>query len=488
MRPLEAVLRTPTSYAPRLALLGSGLALSLACGGLLGDDAVSPDAAAEAAVDETDPAEAARRAGNYQEAERILNKRLSADNTDARSWRLLGDVNFTRGQRYRDRWKENLGWAREKYANALAVDPTNCITWNRMAVALSAAAQNEQIAATPEEIDALPLAEGWDACRGPAMAAIEFAKQATDVQYDEARKQTGYRGTWGEVQAVAAPWQVAAMQRVTNADLEWKDLLVRPEPARGETFVVLDFPVTANGRSGAKSRSFTYPEWISIGSVSGDTFVYLDRRFPMRIPSVGRVKATACPGTSWDNDGPDRAPRGKCVAGQYDRSKSPVYDPAKLRNADSVYYHHPSIGMAEIPFAKIADDSILCSGGKVGRQFEKIPSCQVSYDEAVPQTRAISSSVGLMAMDREHGEKMVRVLRAGNLYGEDIAAQLGRGRVAVGMSYTEFIEAWPTLKGCMGRALHTKSDIIDAGFEMECELGDWVFHFRDLSLIDIRGK
>jgi len=357
-----------------------------------------------------------------------------------------------------------------------------------MAVAITAASLNEQIAATPEEIDALPLAQGWDACRGPSMAAIAFAKLPTEAQLDDARKATGYRGTWGEVQAAAAPWQVTAMQRIGNTDLGWKDLLVRPEPARGGTFVVLDFPVTAQGRSGATSRQFTYPEWLTIGSVSGDTFVFTDRRFPKRIPSIGRVKATACPGTSWDNEGPDRAPRGSCVAGAYDRSKSPVYDPDILRPADSVYYHHPSIGMAEIPFAKIADDSIVCSGGKVGRQMEDIPSCQVSYDEAVPQTRAIASTVGLMAMDQEHGEKMVRVLRAGPLYGEELANQLGRGRVAVGMSYVEFLEAWPDLKGCMGRALHTKSDIIDAGFEMECELGDWVFHFRDLALIDIRGK
>ncbi len=351
-----------------------------------------------------------------------------------------------------------------------------------------AAQQNDTIAPTTEEIDALPLAEGWDACRGPALLAIEFAKMASQEQWDEANKQTGYRGTWGEVQAVAAPWQVTAMQRASSGERQWKDLIVRPEPGNGGTFVVLDFPVTATGRNGAQPRSFAYPEWITIGSVSGDTFVYTDRRFPKRVPKIGRVKANACPGTSWDNDGPDRAPRGQCVAGHYDRSKSPVYDPDILRPADNGYYHHPSIGMAEISWAKIADDSIVCSGGPVGRQFEDIPSCQVSYDEAIPQTRAISSSVGLMALDEEHGEKMVRVLRAGPLFGEELAGHLGRGRIAIGMSYTEFLEAWPDTKGCVGRAIHNKTDIIDAGFEFECELGDWVFHFRDLALIDFRGK
>jgi hypothetical protein len=460
--------------------------LILACGGLQGGP--SADASAEAALDAEDPAEVARKAANYQQAETILNARLNANNADARSWRLLGDVNYSRGQRYGDVWKENLGRAREKYANALRVDPENCVTWGRMATALVAAQENEATRAAPDEIAALPLAEGWAACGGPVMVAVEFARQPTADELAAARRQADRSAGWAGLQAAAAPWQVAAMQRGAVADLDWTTRLVRPEPAPGGVFVVLDFPVSAQGVDGAKARGFDSVEWLTIGSVRGDQFVFRDKRFPERVPSVGRVKATACPGTSWTFDGPDRAPVGNCVAGTYDRSASPVYDPDRLRVADGNHYHQPSIDSAVISWDDIAEDSVVCSGGGVGRQFELLPSCQVSYDRAIPQTRAISSSVGLMAFDVAHAEKMARVLNAGALYGDERAKHLGRNEVAVGMSYTEFAEAWPDLKGCMGRGVYNKTDIIDGGMEFTCELGDWRFQFRDLALIAIDPK
>ena len=464
--------------------VGVTIGFILACSGT---DTVSADAAAEAALDAEDPAEVARKAANYQEAERLLNIRLNEDPSDARSWRLLGDVNFSRGQRYRERWKENLGWAREKYTHALTVDPTNCVTWGRLATAVVAAQENDATRAPAEELLGLPLEQGWEHCTGAPMMALAFAREPSDGQRDAARRELTSGATWGELQAAAAPWQATAVQRASKPDRDWRKLLVRPEPAGSGTYVVLDFPVTAAGVSGAKPRSFTDPEWLTISSVSGDRLVFRDRRFPERIPSIGRVLATACPGTNWDLDGPDHLPVGTCKAGFYDRSKSPVYDPDRLRKADLAFYHHPSIAEAEIPWVDIADDSILCSGGPVGRRFEEIPSCQVSYDRAIPQTRSIPSSVGLTALDRPHGEKMVQHLRAEKLWGAELAGHLGRGDVALGMSYTEFEAAWPDLRGCMGRAIYNRTDIVDGAFEFTCELDPWAFTFRDLTLIDIQG-
>lgn len=477
-------MRTPRHPAA-LAAAGLTLAFALACGGA---DPGSAEAEAEAALDADDPAELARQAFNFQEAERILNQRLTADPGDARSWRLLGDVNWTRGQRYRERWKENLGWAREKYVHSLTVDPTNCVTWGRLATAVVAAQENELTRATPEELLGLPLEQGWEACGSAPLLALAFAREPTASQLDEARRKVGYNSTWGELQAAAAPWQVEAVQRAARLDREWKKLLVRPTPAAGGTFVVLgEWPIGASGVKGAKARSFTYPEWLSIGSVSSGRLVFRDRRFPERIPSIGRVKATACPGTSWDLDGPDNLPVGTCKAGVYDRSKSPVYDPDKLRNASYAFYHHPSIAEAQIPWVDIADDSILCSGGPVGRRFEEIPSCQVSYDRAIPQTRSVLATAGLAALDQAHGEKMVQHLRAKPFWGEELAAHIGQNQVALGMSYSEFVAAWPDLRGCQGRAIHNRADIVDGAFEFTCELEPWAFTFRDLTLIDIQG-
>jgi hypothetical protein len=463
----------------------SVLGFVLACSG---SDDVSAEAAAEAALDAEDPAEVARRAANYAEAERLLNMRLNADPNDARSWRLLGDVNFSRGQRYREKWQNNLVWAREKYTHSLTVDPTNCVTWGRLATAVVAAAENEVTRATPEELLGLPLADGWEACGGAPLLALEMAREPNDSQLTAARRELTSSATWGELQAAAAPWQKQAIDQAARADRDWRDLLVRPEPAGGGTFVVLDLPVTASGVKGAKPRSFTYPEWLSIGSVSGDRLVFRDRRFPERIPSSGRVLATACPGTKWNLDGPDNLPVGTCTAGRYDRTQSPVYDPDRLRKADLAFYHHPSISEAEIPWVDIADDSILCKGGPVGRRFEEIPSCEVSYDRAIPQTRSIPADVGLSALDQPHGEKMVQHLRAEAFWGPELADHLGRSRVALGMSYPEFVAAWPDLRGCMGRAVYQRSDIVDGAFEFTCTLSPWDFTFRDLTLIDIRAS
>ena len=475
----------PFRGAAALAATTLTVLASLACGG---NDPISADAAAEAALDQEDPAELARRAANYQEAERLLNQRLTEDPNDARSWRLLGDVNFSRGQRYRERWKENLQWAREKYTHALTVDPTNCVTWGRLATTVVAAQENENTRAPVSELLALPLDQGWEHCGSAPMLALAFAREPSVEERDTARRQATNQAPWGEVEALAAPWKVEAVQRASKAERDWRKLLVRPEPAGGGTFVVLDFPVNAAGVNGAKPRTFTYPEWLTIRSAAGDRLVFVDRRFPQRIPSIGRVLATACPGTTWDLDGPDNLPVGTCKAGTYDRSKSPVYDPDRLRNADMAFYHHPSIKEAQIAWSDIADDSIVCSGGNVGRRFEEIPSCQVSYDRAIPQTRSIPSTVGLMALDQAHGEKMVDHLRGEKLWGAELAAHLGRGEVALGMSYTEFVAAWPDLKGCLGRAVYNRTDIAEGAFEFTCELAPWNFTFRDLTLIDIQGQ
>ena len=131
---------------------------------------------------------------------------------------------------------------------------------------------------------------------------------------------------------------------------------------------------------------------------------------------------------------------------------------------------------------------MVCSGGKVGRQFETTPSCQVAYDKAIPQTRVIASSVGLMANDTAHADKMVRVLQADALYGAELAGHLGRNEVAIGMPYTTFIEAWPEVKGCLGRGVYNKTDVVEGAFEFACELGAWTFRFRDLALIEISGR
>ena len=114
-------------------------ALSLACSGLFSKPDVVME---EAQIDAADSAEQKRQRGDYEGAEAELRRRLNQNPQDARAWRLLGDVNFTRGQYYQQKWKENLGWSWDYYTNAVTIDPGSCLTWGRLAAVATIAADN----------------------------------------------------------------------------------------------------------------------------------------------------------------------------------------------------------------------------------------------------------------------------------------------------------------------------------------------------------
>ncbi len=460
-----------------------GVILALGCTGLFGDGEGS--FAEEAVLDAADPVEAMRERGDFAGAESVLRERLNANPEDARSWRLYGDLCFSRGQRYHQRWKENLAWAREYYTRSLTVDPTSCVTWGRLSVAIVAASENETIATPREELDALPLARGWESCPSAALAEIELQRTPTDDEFAAAASATS--GGEFEVRAAAAPWQLEALRRVGLETLKWRPAYVAPEPGPDSTYVVLDLPVRARGVAGAKPRSFTYGEWLTVRRVDGEgRLVYLDRRFPERVPARGLTQATACEGTKWDLDGPDRVAVGTCVAGPQSRGASAVYDPALLRTAGVAHFHHPDFNRSMLDWSGIASDSVMCLGGPVGRMFVDVPSCQVAYDQAIPQTRSVPGDVGVTAVSREHGDKMVNTARSVPLLGPVAADKLARGDVALGMPYSLFAMSQPDVTGCRGRGVYTKSTIEDDGVGFSCTVGQWTYSFRELALVDLQ--
>ncbi len=215
---------------PRVPLLAGLVSSLLACGGLLGDGPPENSCDQDAALDAEDKAEQLRRLGDFAGAEALLVERLTADPGDARARRLLGDVNFTRGQRFAQRWKENLGWALEAYAQSLAVDPTSCLTWGRYAAAAVAASENEALAPTREQIDALPLEQGWELCPSNALLEIELLRKPTQQEYDIVRRRLEASAASGQILAEAAPWQVQAIERMGFDAVEYQKLFVRPEP------------------------------------------------------------------------------------------------------------------------------------------------------------------------------------------------------------------------------------------------------------------
>lgn len=472
---------------PQFIALAAAAGGVLACSGLLGDD--GPSFSEEAKLDAGDEAEQARLRGDFAGAEAILRRRLEADPDDPRAWRLLGDVNFTRGQRFVQKWKENLGWAVDAYTRAVEIDPTSCLAWGRLAATVVAAGENETTQVPRERLDALPLDAGWQSCPGATLLELELRRVPSADEVGAVRRKLSWDAAEAEVLATAAPWMRDAVGRVDLSGMEWREVLPRPEVGGDTHYVVLKTPVVAQSVENSKPRSFTYPEWLRIIRVAGGRIVYLDRRFPERVPSTGVTRATGCPGTTWTLEGPDRVAVGKCVAGAHDGRASEVYEPALLRPAGAAHYHHPSIAPATIGWIDIAEQSVSCLGGPVGRMFVDVPSCQVSYDRAIPQKRSIPVDVGLTAWSEEHARRMVDAARSAPLFGEALADKLARGQLGAGLPYGMFVWTQPDLTGCKGRGIYNKAQIVDGAIEFTCTLGELTVSFRELTVVDVRiGK
>lgn len=448
--------------------------LPLACSGLL------PVAPSEDAGDE---AVAALAREDFAGAEAILNRRLEADPKDARSARILGDVNLIRGQRFQEKWKENLGWAIDAYVLSVKNDPASCPTWGRLAGALVAAADNPATAVPRSTLDALPLAAGWAACPGAALLEVEWHRRPTEAELGAADLYLTGEASETERLAAAAPWIADGVRKVDLSGVDWQ-APARPALAGGTAFVVLEVPVTGDAVAGSDPRPFTTPERLTIHRVVGNHLVYVDRRFPARVPEIAFTRTTGCPGTTWDLQGVDRVPVGTCAAGKQDRRASELYDPKILKPTGIAHFHEPSIRLAEIPWEAVADKTVMCLEGPVGRLFVDTPSCQVSYDRAIPQTRSLPIDAGLTAWSPEQAERWVGAARGVRLFG-DAAPHLARGEAGVGLPFGLFAWTWPELPGCNGRGVYTKLQIVDGALEFACTVQGATYVFRELSLVEI---
>lgn len=455
--------------------------VNLACSGLLPG---ARDAAVVQAPDVIEAAEAALAEADYTGAEAILNARLKEAPDDAHTWRMLGDVNLVRGQHYKERWKENLGWAVDAYAAAVKHAPEDCAAWARLGAVVISAAENPATKVPREVLDALPLDAGGAACPAAGLLAVEFARAPSPDELDAVARRIGAEASGPEALAVAAPWMAAASRRYDAAAVEWGPGCERPPLAAGVPFVVTELPVTGASVDGSEPRRFSSVEWVTPTSVSAERLVYVDRRFPKTVAERAVTRAPGCPGTRWELQGSDRIPTGSCVAGGHDRRASELYDPARLRVAGAAHFHQPSIAAAAVDWDTVAG-AVTCVGGPVGRMFVDVPSCPVSYDRAIHQTRSIPRSSGLPAWSVEHAEAATFAGRAGKLVGEDVAKHLVRGEVGAGLPYTWFAWTQPELPGCRGRGVFQKLARVDGGLEFSCAIRGKAYKFRDLVLVEV---
>jgi len=451
--------------------------VGLACGGLGGGD---PGA--------TDPAQLLIDARDYPGAEKNLRARLEADPKDALAWRLHGDVSFVRGKDFRQRWKENLVKATDSYAEAVRADPARCRAWNRLATVVQARAAQDETRVPGEVLDALPWDQGWSACPGAALLALAENRLPTEAELDAAYAKAGKGASAYDVVRFAQPERIRAHEVLDYTGLSWKPAFERPEPVAGGAFAVLETPVTAVGIAGSKTRSFSYAEDITIQSISGGKIVYGDRRFPGTRPDKGVTLATACPGTTWAIEGPDNYPMGTCTKGSQTQRKSGVYDLNKLEMAGPAHWEYSTFPKARISWDVIAEGSVVCTGGRVGRLYQETPTCKVDFERAIPQQRTIPVDAGLAALDRAHAEKMVHAKRSSTVFGDALATHLAAGEVAVGLPYGLVGYSLPALTGCQGRALYTKAEIVDGGITFTCEIDGYNYVFVDLELASVSAR
>ncbi len=448
----------------RVVIVPSAAAL-LACSGLLPPrDVVEITPIPDHLV----AAEKDRLAGKYAVAEERVRAAITANPADVDAFRLLGDIDLTRAQQHPKRWKEHLVTARDAYRDAVLRDPEDCASWTRLALTLTVAARNPELAINAAYIDALPLIPGKAACPSPLLAIADLRPS------DPAAVEPAQR-------AAARPDLVAAWAWLDSLDLPWEPGPA-PPMAPGVLLVVLEGSPTAVGVDGAVNRTVKAPEWLTLGAVEGDTVRFTDRYLPARKPATGKVPATSCPGTTW-GFGSDGLPLGACRPGSW--SGGTVYDTARLVRAGSTHYSHDSVQRAAVSSDLVIGDSVVCMGGGMGPLFTDVPTCEVTYDQPIYQTRRLPVDQVVTAFSQEHADRMIAARASEPLLGTNLAQHLSRGDWAIGMPYAAFAYTRSDLTTCSGRGLLQRVVLAGGGMSFTCPLDGVDFVFQELTLTSV---
>ncbi len=456
-----------------VAALGLTVVASLACGGAGELAEILP-----VEIVPEDPIRAIIANGDYPLAESMLNRRFAENPKDRDAFELLGDLNMHRGQNFNLKWQENLQRAQTAYVEAVRLDPRDCGAWTRLAMAVVSASTNPEIRVTPDDLAGMPVSDGWAACPGAAsILALEDLRTPLQVLEDPDAVE-------GDLVAKQRPYLVRWYASMGLSDLDWKRSFRRKRAADGSLFVVLETPTTARGLHGSVARTITAPETVKIEGTEETEVTFLDRRSSASRPGSGKVLATACPGTHWEM-GSDKFPSGYCQSVPYDARQSPIYDASLLTPTGHAYYEISPTKGATIDRDGIVPGSVRCLHGPVERMLVDTPTCSVTYSIPIPVRRAVSHERGLVAHSYEHADAMVRARRMGAVWGDEVAAHIVRGEIAVGMPFSLFVASQDDLTGCKGRGIFTRAVFDGRQASFTCTMDDMTYHFEDLVLVKL---
>lgn len=460
----------------RVAVTTAALAL-LGCSGLL-----PSNTGPQGIPDHLVGIEQARQEGRFAGAEEKLRRYLMEQDEDIAAWQMMGDLQITRGQKNKQKWKENLVRARDAYREGVIRRPEDCTLWSRLGMALSAGKVEAETQVDQAFLTDLPLAQGWEACADAPeglLLVVDSVQVSSDAD-EQVRKDLGSRPTREEVRAAAVPGLREAFARVDSSSWEWQS--IEHPPARaGQPFVIFA-PTTARGLNDSPNRSIRTAEDVTAASVGSKEVEFIDRRDPATNTRHAYVKAPACGETSW-RLGSDRRPLGTCRSGPVKTGLSPVYSATTLRKTNQTHFVYESIAPAILSANAWIEDSLTCTGGTLGPMFVDVPSCSVTYSEPSARRRAVSKAAGLAAFDEQHADGMVQAWRMRAVLGDELADRLAKGELAVGMPYALFVYALGGAEGCSARGLMNHSAFVDGGLQQTCRLYDVDYHFQELKLV-----
>jgi hypothetical protein len=424
----------------------------------------------------------ALKQGDFPTAEALIDELLAASPDGASGNRLLGDLSVRRAQKFSRTWEKNISKAIDSYRRAVEAEPADCENWNRLALVVAAGATLPSVRLGPELIKDLPLSAGHAACGGGALLFLEDYQRPTEEEAGAIRATLGDKLSDEAIRADRFPSLLVAYNAAALGELNWERVFAAPKAQVGRWFVVAEPPQLAKGVEGARGRTVDERLKFEILNAPGSTVVFLDFGFGATLSATAYVPASSCPGAvSWRISSESGRPIGYCTKGPV-KPHAKFYRADILRAADDSHWAEQTIRTSIMNPA--AAREARCVGGLVGLMLEHEASCAVSYKQAVSRKRKFDESQGIVAVDINHGDRILAARNGEVFYGVDVAKALAAGKVAKGIPYGSFLLTPSDNSGCLGERLLAGATFSDdySSMVVRCSADGFEFDFEGLAL------
>jgi hypothetical protein len=215
---------------------------------------------------------------------------------------------------------------------------------------------------------------------------------------------------------------------------------------------------------------------VPIEALQGEQLRWRDRRAVATKPGRATLLASACPNTRWDVSADD-LPVGYCQAGAADLSKSPLYDPGRLRPAGAGYFEVGGTRTARMDTSGILLDSVTCEHAPVGPRLGAEATCPARFLVPIAVWRSAPLSSGRAAEDELQAASLQRAALRGPLWGAEAARRLASGELPATVPWSWAFVAADQAGRCKPRGLVARAELLGDHVRVSCAVGEqtWVF-------------